>query len=262
MDGAEDRGLFLRTALPDKLPRSLFSGRILSELRTAIVNGRLPKGMRLVERDLAAGFGVSRGPVRSALQVLEAEGLVTTLPSGGMVSAGFSVDDLASLFRVRHLLEAAGARWGLAAGSPTARVELALEELTADSSETHFVELDIAFHRAIVEFGQSRFLLQSWASIAPVLEAVITVGHAAAESQLAANKRAHILESHIPIVDALRDRQPDRADRLLAEQFHDAESVLRSYFSGAPSQATARSPGHKAPRPPSAVAPNAVASDG
>ena len=63
--------------------------------------------------ELAADFGVSRGPVRSALQVLEGEGLVETLTSGGMVSVGFSVDDLASLFRVRHLLEAAAVRYGV-----------------------------------------------------------------------------------------------------------------------------------------------------
>ena len=74
----------------------------------AVINGQPPKGTRLVEHQLAADFGVSRGPVRSALQVLEGEGPVETLPSGGMASAGFSVNDLASLFRVRHLLEATG----------------------------------------------------------------------------------------------------------------------------------------------------------
>jgi DNA-binding GntR family transcriptional regulator len=230
MDGSGEEVLFVRTAMPYKLPRTLFSGRILSELRTAIINGRLPQGTRLVERDLAAGFGVSRGPVRSALQVLEAEGLVKAVPSGGMVSAGFSLDDLASLFRVRHVLEGSAARWGLETGSSTAPIETALEQLVAHSSEADFVELDIAFHRTIVEFARSRFLIQSWASLAPVIEAVITVGHVAATNQLATQKRAHILESHIPIVDALKDRDPDRADALLGAQFRDAESVLRLYF--------------------------------
>jgi len=108
VDDGREPALFARATLPSKLPRSLFSGRILAELRMAVINGQLPKGTRLVEHQLAADFGVSRGPVRSALQVLEGEGLVETLPSGGMASAGFSVNDLASLFRVRHLLEATG----------------------------------------------------------------------------------------------------------------------------------------------------------
>jgi DNA-binding GntR family transcriptional regulator len=222
--------LFARATLPAKLPRSLFSGRILAELRMAVIIGQLPKGTRLVEHQLAADFGVSRGPVRSALQVLEGEGLVEALPSGGMASAGFSLDDLASLFRVRHLLEATAVRYGIAAASPTAPVEAALEQLMADANEARFVELDIAFHRTIVAFGQSRFLLRSWASLAPVIEAVIGIGHVAATSQFAAAKRAHILAAHIPIVDAIKAGDAARAADLLDEQFRDAESVFRGYF--------------------------------
>ena len=230
MDDGREPALFARTILPTKLPRSLFSGRILAELRMAVINGQLPKGTRLVEHQLAADFGVSRGPVRSALQVLEGEGLVETLPSGGMASAGFSVDDLASLFRVRHLLEATAVRYGVEADVSTAPVEAALEQLMADSNEARFVELDIAFHRTLVEFGQSRFLLRSWASLAPVIEAVISIGHMAATSRFAADKRAHILEAHIPIVDAIKAGQAGRAEALLDEQFRDAETVFRQYF--------------------------------
>jgi GntR family transcriptional regulator, gluconate operon transcriptional repressor len=244
VDDGREPALFTRTTLPTKLPRSLFSGRILAELRMAVINGQLPKGTRLVEHQLAADFGVSRGPVRSALQVLEGEGLVETLQSGGMASAGFSVDDLASLFRVRHLLEAAAIRYGVEAESPTASVEAALEQLMADSNEARFVEFDIAFHRTIVEFGKSRFLLRSWASLAPVIEAVVSIGHMAATSQFAAEKRAHILEAHIPIVDALKAGKADRAEALLDEQFRDAEAVLREYFR------TLLSHGNERPRSP------------
>lgn len=236
MDDGRESALFARATLPSKLPRSLFSGRILAELRMAVINGQLPKGTRLVEHQLAADFGVSRGPVRSALQVLEGEGLVETLPSGGMASAGFSVNDLASLFRVRHLLEATAVRYGVEADVPTASVEAALDQLIAVSDEGRFVELDTAFHRTIVEFGESRFLLRSWASLAPVIEAVIGIGHMAATSQFAAHKRAHILEAHIPIVDAIKAGQADRAAALLDEQFRDAESVFREYFRTLPSR--------------------------
>jgi DNA-binding GntR family transcriptional regulator len=230
VDDWREPALFARTILPTKLPRSLFSGRILAELRMAVITGQLPKGTRLIEHQLAADFGVSRGPVRSALQVLEGEGLVEPLPSGGMASAGFSVDDLASLFRVRYVLEATAIRCGVEAESPTASLEEALEQLVADSNEARFVELDIAFHRTIVEFGQSRFVLRSWASLAPVIEAVVSVGHVAATSQFAADKRAHILEAHIPIVNAIKAGQASRAEALLDAQFRDAESVFRGYF--------------------------------
>jgi DNA-binding GntR family transcriptional regulator len=182
----------------------LYSGEILTQLRQAIVGGQMKKGVRLVEHRLASEFGVSRGPVRSALQVLEGEGLVRTLPTGGMVVSGFGHHDLASLFKVRGLLESSAVRWGTAlraVGRPVGRA-------------------------LVVAFGQSRFLLQAWDSLAPVLEAAITVGHQAATGRFAARSREHILEAHIPIAEAISAYDADRAIFLLEQQFTEAEQVL------------------------------------
>ena len=97
----------------EKFARSPYSGTILAHLREEIVSGRLARGASLVERRLATEFGVSRGPVRSALQVLEAEGLVETRPNGRMLVAGFGHGDLVSLFDVRLLVESAAVRSGV-----------------------------------------------------------------------------------------------------------------------------------------------------
>jgi DNA-binding GntR family transcriptional regulator len=210
-----------------RLARSLYSGAILAELREAIVGGRLPAGTRLVENRLARDFGVSRGPVRSALQVLEAEGLVTSLSSGGMVVAGFGDEGLADLFSVRRLLELAAVRRGIQLRSDPAPVVRALEQLMAAGDEgAEFVALDVAFHRAIVTFGRSRFLLHAWDSLAPVLQAAITIGHQAASGIFATASRKHILESHIPIADAIAAYDEARACALLEEQYTEAEEIL------------------------------------
>jgi DNA-binding GntR family transcriptional regulator len=209
----------------------MYSGAILSQLREAIVGGQLEKGTRLVEDRLARDFGVSRGPVRSALQVLEAEGLVSALSSGGMVVAGFGHDGLADLFRVRELLELAAVRRGVELRADTAPVVRALQELVTVADEgAEFVALDMAFHRAIVDFGRSRFLLQAWNSLAPVLEAAITIGHQAASGKFAASGRVHIVESHIPIADAIAAYDVDRAIALLEEQYAEAEEILRPHY--------------------------------
>lgn len=229
-DGVPARGLRRRPGSGKKLARSLYSGAILAELREAIVGGQLPKGTRLVEDRLARDFAVSRGPIRSALQVLEAEGLVNALASGGMVVAGFGHDGLADLFRVRRLLELAAVRRGTDLRSDPAVVVRALEELVAVEEGAEFVAHDVAFHRAIVEFGRSRFLLQAWNSLAPVLEAAITIGHQAATGKFATASRRHIVDSHIPIADAIASYDEPRAVALLEEQYREAEEILRPRY--------------------------------
>jgi GntR family transcriptional regulator of gluconate operon len=224
-------GLRRRSTNGRKLARSLFSGAILTELREAIVGGRLKKGTRLIEDRLARDFAVSRGPIRSALHVLEAEGLVSALASGGMVVAGFGHEGLADLFRARRLLELEGVRRGVELRSDPAPVVRALEELVDVADEgAEFVALDLAFHRALVEFGQSRFVLQAWDSLAPVLEAAITIGHQAATGKFAAASRRHIIESHIPIADAIASYDEARAIALLEEQYTEAEEILRPHY--------------------------------
>jgi DNA-binding GntR family transcriptional regulator len=87
---------------------------IREELRTQIAEGVWVPGTRLVERELAAGFGVSRVPVREALRALESEGFVELLPRRGAVVRELTRSVVADLFDIREVLEALAAR--LAAG--------------------------------------------------------------------------------------------------------------------------------------------------
>jgi DNA-binding GntR family transcriptional regulator len=227
---------FRSPAASRKLARSVYSGPILGELRSAIVRRRLPAGTRLIEERLASEFGVSRGPIRSALLALEAEGLVTSLKRGGMTVAGFGLADVSSLFSVRRLLEFSAVSWGIEADADPRGVVEALEEFRAQmsGSPASLVAADIAFHRSIVEFGQSRFLLQAWNSLAPVLEAAIAAGHEAAGSHVGATPDAipyrTIFEAHVPLTDAIARGDAPETIRLLEQQFADAEENLRLYY--------------------------------
>lgn len=86
------------------------NGRPLREavrdtIRTRIFEGHYAPGTRLVERDLADEFDVSRLPVREALRMLRQEGLITERSSRGMVVSSLSPEDVADLFDVREALE-------------------------------------------------------------------------------------------------------------------------------------------------------------
>src|SRR5689334_16840640 len=87
-----------------------------AQLKADILDGTLRPGDPLGEVDLATRIGVSRTPVREALQRLAMEGLVTWVPGRGAFVSGLSVPDIVELFQLREALESHSAR--LAAASP------------------------------------------------------------------------------------------------------------------------------------------------
>lgn len=78
---------------------------LASSLRAAIAAGELRDGTRLIERDLAERFSVSRIPLREALKKLEAEGLVEIHPNRGAVVRTLLPADIEEIYGLRTLLE-------------------------------------------------------------------------------------------------------------------------------------------------------------
>ncbi len=83
---------------------------ILSRLRDHIVEGNIPDGGRVPERQLCEMLGISRTPLREALKVLAAEGLVELLPNRGARVRALSEQDLSELFDVMGGLEGLAGR--------------------------------------------------------------------------------------------------------------------------------------------------------
>src|SRR5207247_11200915 len=93
-------------------------------IREAIIEGRLAPGQRLKEEELARELGISRTPVREALLMLQAEGLVDAAPNRGAVVRSHDADDLEDLYQLRALLEGYAARRAAAHISETAVADL------------------------------------------------------------------------------------------------------------------------------------------
>lgn len=83
---------------------------VLEEIRLRITDGRYPQGSRLFEEEIAAELGVSRNPVREALQALAAEGFVELEPRRGARVSSVTIDRAVELFEVRGALEGLMAR--------------------------------------------------------------------------------------------------------------------------------------------------------
>lgn len=83
--------------------------QVYGELRERIIDGRYPSGHRVVERELADELGVSRIPVREAIQRLETEGFITARARRGAFVAPLGPAEAADFFDIRERLEALAA---------------------------------------------------------------------------------------------------------------------------------------------------------
>ena len=88
--------------------RRSLSAETADKLRELILLEKLPPGMHIPERDLAEALGISRTPMREALRILEAEGLVDHTPTRRSRVANPSVEELSQSMKVLATLEALG----------------------------------------------------------------------------------------------------------------------------------------------------------
>jgi DNA-binding GntR family transcriptional regulator len=138
--------------------------QIRDRLRRRIATGALAPGSKIIERELASEFGVSRLPVREALRALESEGFVEVVPRRGVIVKTLSRSDVEELFDVREALETLLARRAAAQHhSPAAlrRMSRPLERAQRAAEAKRFDQFgdaNIAFHNAITELAGNRLL--------------------------------------------------------------------------------------------------------
>jgi DNA-binding GntR family transcriptional regulator len=141
---------------------------VLERLRALILTGEYGPDERLIEEQLAERLGVSRTPVRQALTMLEAEGLVEITPNRGATVCSFSIEDVWDIYDLRAVLEGHAAR--RAAGRIERRELERLRELAREMEglpgqfDDHeeeiraLVALNQGFHGTIVEASRNRRL--------------------------------------------------------------------------------------------------------
>jgi DNA-binding GntR family transcriptional regulator len=137
---------------------------IADEIRSQVNRGVFCPGLQLCQADLAHRFRTSRVPVREALKLLTAEGMVAHDPNRGFFVTALSSDEARQLYRMRHLLETevlASIAWP---GSRTlaqlsARVD-ELEELMEEGSRAEWAVQHRHLYRAIFELSPQKVLVQ------------------------------------------------------------------------------------------------------
>ncbi len=139
--------------------------QVAERLRNRIFAHEIPQGGWIDEQALAAEYGISRTPLREALKVLAAEGLVVLKPRRGCYVTELSENDIDEVFPVMALLEgrvaAEAARRATSADfSRLAAIHDELEKHVAANNADRFFEANQRFHDALQEIAGNRYLAQ------------------------------------------------------------------------------------------------------
>lgn len=189
--------------------------RIADQLRHGIVSGDMEPGSRVRQDDLAARFNSSRIPVREALHILEGEGLIRIVPNAGAWVSTLTLAECEEIYQMRERLEPLLLRFS-APGLSEEDIN-DLERVAAQISDPavgtdDFLRLDRQLHLATyVKASTSQLgdLTQKlWNATSPYRRAYVAMWDK--EARRIANEEHHLL------ISALRDRDTEDAERILA----------------------------------------------
>ncbi len=124
------------------------SARIAGQLRDAILGGEIRPGDRIRQEEIAERFGASRLPVREALRILEADGLVEHEPNKGARVPRLSMHEVDVIYQMRERLEPLALAESLPHLSPDdhAHLEEVQQRIEANTDVRTFLDLDREFH--------------------------------------------------------------------------------------------------------------------
>src|SRR3954471_3852563 len=141
---------------------------VYDSLRDSISDGTIPGGERVREEEVARNLGVSRTPVREALQRLQQRGILVLGPGRGLLVAQLGHEQVVELYAMREILEGSAARFAAMNASPAeiATLYQLQEELrTAAGDDMLHITLNRRFHQAIYEAAHNRYLTQTLESL-------------------------------------------------------------------------------------------------
>jgi GntR family transcriptional regulator of vanillate catabolism len=211
------------------------TARALFSLRESLLRGEFAPGERMSELPLVAKLGVSRTPIRLALERLAHIGLLDLHASGGFTVRGYTPAEALDAIEMRGVVEGTAARLASERLTDTSELDALrrlgeqmdrLERLTLDSF-AHYMDLNEAFHATIVDLAKSTILTRAFQQAvslpfaSPSAMVFPTSGLAYSDAALAVAK-----EHHRGLIEAIATRQGTRAENLAREHAFIARRVL------------------------------------
>jgi DNA-binding GntR family transcriptional regulator len=207
------------------IPRASLHEQVAYRLRELLVEGHIAPGAKLNERELAERLSVSRTPLREAIKMLAAEGLVELLPNRGAVAVSLSEQDVLDTFEVMAGLE--GMSGELAAQRITdaelAEVKALHYEMLAAHTRrdlSGYYRLNAQIHQAINQAAKNPVLQTTYTQVNARLQALRF------RSNQDDAKWQSAVKEHDQMIDALARRDGAALRAVLVQHLHNKRDVV------------------------------------
>jgi DNA-binding GntR family transcriptional regulator len=206
--------------------RSRLVDDVSRSLEEAILSGKMRPGDRLIETRIAEHLKVSRTTVREALLMLERQGYVVSEPRRGTFVTRLAREDALDLCYNRALLEsfAVGVGYQHIDSGMLGRMADCIEQMRRcrlPDDVPRLIQIDLTFHRPLVEASGSRRLMELWSSLSGQIGALVLRSleeqHARIEDVAAFHER---------LLDAIASGDPDIAKRGVLDHYVRVEDRL------------------------------------
>jgi DNA-binding GntR family transcriptional regulator len=203
---------------------------VVGRIRAILLDGEIPPGARIPERDLCERLQISRTPLREALKVLAAEGLVQLLPNRGSRAAKLTDKDMRDLFEVCQGLEALAGELACERISDSEIAEIATAHAAMvqhyrDGDLIQYYRCNRAIHEAIVGAAGNPVLAALYASV------TARIRRARYVTPMTTQRWAFAVQEHEAILNALQRRDALGLSHVLRTHLrHKREEVLQAGF--------------------------------
>ncbi len=203
-----------------KLAKDTRKQKAYCYLRNAILSNELKQGSAIVEQDISDKLQISRTPIREALKMLEAEGLVYQIPQRGTFVKEITTQDVEEIFMLREALEVVALRESIKhiSDEPLDELESKLEKLSIQSKPEDFYECDKMLHQLIIQNCGNRRLVHFLNTINSQIEMIRRI------SAMLPNRLEKSKQEHLRIVRALKARNLPKAESELRKHIKNVEA--------------------------------------
>ena len=208
-------------AMLKNISQSTIEAQVLDRLREAILQGYFPAESQLNQVQVAAMFGVSRAPVRAAINKLEKENLVKNIPHRGTFVTPLDKKTFEDLYHVRAILEGYAVREAIKSiKEEDLRIltqliqDIQFAARQGDTDEV--VRLDFLIHKFFIDLSENSFLIQIWSMINIHVRRVLFYRHRSYPDLI------EIADSHVPFIKLLKDKNAEEASRMMELHITDA----------------------------------------
>jgi DNA-binding GntR family transcriptional regulator len=201
---------------------------VYQRLKDSIVRGEIPAGSKIVETLISQKLGVSRTPLREAINRLEQDGLVKLIPRRGTFVHTQSIAEIIESLEIREVLEGLAARLAAAHTTPDIIQKMKgcfddFSPSTVEKSIQNYALQNVRFHHLVIQASQNRRLIALIRNLYDQMDMVRL------HTIVLAGRAKKSLAEHWMLIRLIEKKKGDQAEELLRAHIRDLRKAVLNY---------------------------------